>query len=71
MVKLTPEQQAEFMHDFPDVFSPCAGAWGRQGSTSANLPKVKKTVMERAVQAAWQNACAAAEKRSVSKSRKR
>ena len=20
MVKLTPEQQAEFMHDFPDVF---------------------------------------------------
>jgi hypothetical protein len=24
MVRLTPEQQAEFMHDHPEVFSPCA-----------------------------------------------
>ena len=71
MVKLTLEQQADFVHDDPDVFSPSAGAWGRQGSTNVNLPKAKKPIMERAGQAAWQNACAAAEKRSASKSREK
>ena len=42
MVKLTPEQQSEFMYDFPAVFSPVNGAWGRQGCTSVYLPKARK-----------------------------
>ena len=39
MVQLTPEQQAEFMHDHPQVFSPAAGKWGQKGSTIVNLSK--------------------------------
>jgi len=62
MVKLTLEQQAEFMHDHPTVFSPSAGAWGRQGCTSVLLPKATKTALEPAVRAAWQNALAASAK---------
>jgi hypothetical protein len=58
MVKLTPEQQAEFVHDYPEVFSPASGAWGRQGATSVNLPKARKAELSRAVEAAWRNALA-------------
>lgn len=71
MVKLNPEQQAEFVHDFPAIFSPAASAWGRQGSTSVYLPSARKAVMQRAVEAAWQNALAAARTRPKGKSRGR
>lgn len=71
MVKLTPEQQAEFLHDHPEVFSPASGAWGRQGATSVCLPKARKGVIQRAVEAAWQNAVMAAQKSGKSKSRGR
>ena len=56
MVKLTPEQQADFVHDYPTVFAPASGAWGRQGSTSVCLPTARKTEITSAVEAAWQNA---------------
>ena len=56
MVKLTAEQQAEFMHDHPQVFSPCAGKWGEQGATSIDLRKARKAVVKRALEAARQNA---------------
>jgi len=56
MVKLTPEQQDEFVHDYPEVFVLANGAWGRQGSTSVCLPKARKDEMSRAVEAAWRNA---------------
>ena len=56
MVKLTPEQQAEFVHDCPQVFSPCAGKWGEQGATSIDLRKARKAVIQRALEAARQNA---------------
>ena len=62
MVKLTPEQQADFVHDYPTVFTPVNGAWGRQGCTSVQLPKATKAVLEPAVKAAWQNALATAAK---------
>jgi len=29
MVKLTPAQQRAFMKEAPEIFSPCAGAWGK------------------------------------------
>jgi hypothetical protein len=38
MVKLTPEQQADFVRRSPAVFSPESGAWGRQGCTAVRLP---------------------------------
>ena len=31
MVKLTPDQQEQFVQAEPDVFDPCAGAWGERG----------------------------------------
>ena len=37
MVKLTPEQQAEFMRAHPDVFEPESGAWGRAVCTKVRL----------------------------------
>jgi YjbR len=58
MVQLTPEQQAEFMHDFPLVFSPAAGAWGLKGSTIVHLAKATKAVLEVAVGAAYKNTIA-------------
>jgi single-strand selective monofunctional uracil DNA glycosylase len=30
MVNLTPEQQQSFMKEAPEMFAPCAGAWGKQ-----------------------------------------
>jgi hypothetical protein len=62
MVQLTPEQQAEFMHDHPLVFSPAAGAWGRSGSTMLSLPKATKTTLKTAVEAAYKNAIAKAKR---------
>jgi hypothetical protein len=55
MVKLTPEQQAEFMAADPDVFVPCSGAWGERGCTNVRLRAVKKETLERAMVAAWRN----------------
>jgi hypothetical protein len=60
MVILTPEQQAEFIHDYPEVFAPAAGAWGRNGSTTICLPKATKAILQPAVQGAWQKALVAA-----------
>ena len=56
MVKLTPEQQAELIHDEPKVFDPCNGAWGRKGATNVRLKLVKKATLQRALEAAWCNA---------------
>jgi hypothetical protein len=55
MVKLTPEQQEELIHDEPKSFVPAAGAWGRQGSTTVRLNSVKKSTLHRALEAAWRN----------------
>jgi hypothetical protein len=63
MVPLTPEQQADLVHDHPEVFSPVPGGWGRGGSTRVHLPKATKAVLHPAVQAAFRNA--------IEKSRKR
>jgi hypothetical protein len=71
MVKLTPEQQAEFVHDFPEVFSPASGKWGLNGATSVHLPKARKAEISHAVEAAWKNALAAPSTRSNRKSVKR
>jgi hypothetical protein len=55
MVKLTPEQQAEFVHDEPKVFVPVKGGWGRKGATNVALKLAKKTILSTALGAAWRN----------------
>jgi hypothetical protein len=55
MVKLTPEQQEQFVQAEPDVFDPCAGAWGARGCTNVRLRAAKKHSVRRALITAWRN----------------
>jgi hypothetical protein len=58
MVKLTPEQQLKFLRESPGVFNPCAGAWGKQGSTSVHLASARVDVVRSALHLASENAIA-------------
>ena len=55
MVKLSPEQQGELVHDHPSVFVPVKGGWGRRGATNVRLKGAKKASVRTALVAAWQN----------------
>ena len=55
MVKLTPEQQQDFIGDDPDSFKPEAGAWGRGGSTAVQLATVSDETLGEALTLAWNN----------------
>ena len=44
MVKLTPEQQEEFVLGDPEAFVPVKGGWGRKGATSVRL-RVARTAI--------------------------
>ncbi len=55
MVKLTPDQQAEFIRDQPAAFKPENGAWGRQGCTAVLLAKVDEDTLGEALTLAWRN----------------
>lgn len=50
---LTPEQQAVFCEELPDVFVPIAGGWGRMGMTHVVLAKAGEDVLRGALQTAW------------------
>ena len=63
MVKLTPEQQHEFMRESPGVFDPSSGAWGRGGATTVHLASAKQKVVRAALDCAFQNASAKAKKK--------
>src|SRR5262249_41177641 len=52
-VMLTPEDQAAFVEELPEVFVPVAGGWGRGGATHVVLAKVSQDVLHGALQAAW------------------
>ncbi|WP_119080085.1 MmcQ/YjbR family DNA-binding protein [Chitinophaga alhagiae] len=52
----TPEEQDAFCKAAPDSFMPVEGGWGRQGWTTVNLHKVKKKMLESAIQSAWYSA---------------
>ncbi len=56
MVKLTPEQQEEFVRAKPKVFVPVRGGWGRSGATSVLLRVAKSGDLRPAIAAAWCNA---------------
>lgn len=50
---LTPEQQAAFLEELPDVFLPVHGGWGRNGATHVRLDVVSQDVLEGALRTAW------------------
>jgi hypothetical protein len=50
---LTPEQQAAFVEELPDVFVPIAGGWGRMGMTHIRLAKANEDVLAGALRTAW------------------
>jgi hypothetical protein len=50
---LTPERQAEFVADAPEVFLPLAGGWGRSGATHVRLAVANEDVLRGALLAAW------------------
>jgi hypothetical protein len=55
VVKLTPEEQGEFVGRYPEVFHPVKGAWGRRGNTQIFLAAAKIDIVRRALTSAWRN----------------
>jgi len=51
---LTPELQADFVSEAPEVFLPVKGGWGRMGITHVRLSSVNEDVLAGALRAAWQ-----------------
>jgi hypothetical protein len=56
MVKLTPEQQQEFVKEWPETFAPESGGWGRQGCTKVTFASADVEIVGKAMTLAWQNA---------------
>ena len=50
---LTPEQQAAFVDELPEVFVPIAGGWGRNGATHIRLAAANADVLAGALRTAW------------------
>src|SRR4051794_14881084 len=50
---LTPDHQADFVRESPDVFLPIAGGWGRMGMTHIRLAAATEEVLAGALQTAW------------------
>jgi hypothetical protein len=50
---LTPEQQAAFIAEEPEVFLPVAGGWGRNGSTHIRLAAANEDTLAGALHTAW------------------
>lgn len=66
---LTPEQQAAFVAEMPDVFVPIKGGWGRMGATHVVLAKANEDVMRGALHTAWELRRKANEKTKSRKTR--
>jgi hypothetical protein len=64
MVKLTPEQQCEFIQKEPKIFKPSSGAWGRAGYTNVYLPAAKSRLVAAALDAAAKNVASSGTKRN-------
>lgn len=52
-IKLTPEQQAAFVADMPEVFLPIPGGWGRMGMTHVRLAAASEDLLAGALRTAW------------------
>jgi hypothetical protein len=71
---LTPEEQAVFCQELPEVFVPIAGGWGRMGMTHIVLARASEDVLRGALQTAWRlrvKANARTKKRRTEKAQER
>ena len=50
---LTPQQQADFVGELPELFLPIPGGWGRMGMTHIRLAKATEDVLAGALRTAW------------------
>lgn len=50
---LTPEQQAAFVEEAPEIFLPIPGGFGRMGHTHIRLAAANRDVLEGALRTAW------------------
>ena len=50
---LTPDQQADFCRELPEVFLPIHGGWGKMGATHIRLAKATEDVLIGALRTAW------------------
>ena len=50
---ITPEQQAEFIAERPDLFLPVHGGWGRMGITHIRLAEADEDSLRGALHTAW------------------
>jgi hypothetical protein len=50
---ITPELQAAFIADRPDLFLPVFGGWGRMGITHIRLAQADEETLTGALQTAW------------------
>lgn len=50
---LTPEQQAAFVEELPEVFLTVDGGWGKNGATHIVLGRASEDVLEGALRTAW------------------
>ena len=50
---LSPQQQAAFVDEQPDLFLPVAGGWGRMGATHVRLASANEDVLAGALHTAW------------------
>ena len=55
VVKLMAEQQEMLMAAEPALFSPAAGAWGRQGWTRIDFKRASEATLKSALTMAWRN----------------
>jgi hypothetical protein len=66
VLKLTVEQQAEFVAELPEIFEPVEGGWGRMGMTYLVLDRADDETMRGALTTAHRNTV---EKQKVKKKR--
>ena len=50
---LTPEEQAAFVEEAPEIFLPIAGGWGKMGHTHIRLAAANENVLAGALRTAW------------------
>ena len=68
----TPDEQAFKCMLAPEIFVPVPNGWGRNGATTAHLPRMTKSELRVALEMAWRHASAKTPtRRSVRTSRPR
>jgi hypothetical protein len=53
-LQLTPDQQAAFVAEAPEIFLPIPGGFGKMGHTHIRLAMASEDVLRGALRAAWQ-----------------